>query len=101
MVNDLEAKVPPYYNGESVAVGIKALGGLGKPLNICLKQEVDRMQAVLKSLRGACSSLKLAIAGTIVMSPELAGALDSLFNAQVPEMWAKVMPVSLPVQPTM
>ena len=33
------------------------------------------------------------------MSPELAGALDALFNAQVPESWAKVMPVSLPQQP--
>jgi len=99
MVEDLQSRLPPDYNGEAVKQSIKSLGGLGKPLNICLKQEVDRMQAVLKSLRGACSSLKLAIAGTIVMSPELAGALDALFNAQVPEPWAKVMPVSLPQQP--
>merc|ERR1711998_353535 len=99
MVEDLQNKLPPNYNGEATKQSIKALGGLGKPLNICLKQEIDRMQSVLKSLRTILSDLKLAIAGTIVMSPILAGALDALFNAQVPEPWAKVMPVSLPKQP--
>jgi len=99
MVEDLQTKVPPNYNGEATKQGIKVLGGLGKPLNICLKQEIDRMQMVLKKLRTILADLKLAIAGTIVMSPMLAGALDALFNAQVPEPWAKVMPVSLPLQP--
>jgi len=99
MVNDLQGKVPPLYNGEATKQGIKALGGLGKPLNICLKQEIDRMQMVLKKLKTVLSDLKLAIAGTIVMSPMLAGALDALFNAKVPDPWAKVMPVSLPLQP--
>jgi len=100
MVDDLQGKLPPDFVGETVKVAIKGLGGLGKPLNICLKQEIDRMQKVLKTLRGGFNSLKLAIAGTIVMSPELAEALDSLFNAQVPASWANVMPVSLPQQPT-
>jgi len=99
MVEDLQNKLPPNYNGEATKQGIKALGGLGKPLNICLKQEIDRMQKVLGALRNILSDLKLAIAGTIVMSPILAGALDALFNAQVPEPWAKVMPVALPLQP--
>ena len=99
MVDDLQAKLPPDYNGEATKAGIKALGGLGKPLNICLKQEIDRMQMVLKALRTILSDLKLAIAGTIVMSPILAGSLDALFNAKVPDPWAKVMPVSLPLQP--
>jgi len=99
IVKDLQSKLPPDYNPEATRVGIKALGGLGKPLNICLKQEIDRMQMVIKSLRTILSSLVLAIAGTIVMSPELAGALDSLFDAKVPEPWAKVGPVALPVQP--
>merc|ERR1711998_680803 len=99
LVEDLRAKMPPDFDPNSTKVAIKALGGLTKPLNICLKQEVDRLQAVLKSLRTILSDLKLAIAGTIVMSPMLAGALDALFMAQVPEPWAKVMPVALPKQP--
>merc|ERR1711988_2073839 len=41
---------------------------------------------------------KLAIAGTIVMSPDLAEALDSLFMARVPPAWTKVSQL---VAPTM
>jgi len=79
-----------------VKTSIKSLGGLGKPLNICLKQEIDRLQKVLKSLRTDLASLKLAIAGTIVMSPDLADALDALFMARVPAGWAKVSDLAAP-----
>jgi len=96
MVEDLQSKCPPDYNGDNVKSSIKALGGLGKPLNICLKQEIDRLQKVLKKFRTDLASLKLAIAGTIVMSPELAGALDSLFLARVPPLWAKVSDLAAP-----
>jgi dynein heavy chain len=99
MVDDLQSKLPPDYNPEATKAGIKALGGLSKPLNICLKQEIDRMQSVLKTLRTILADLKLAIAGTIVMSPVLAGSLDALFDAKVPAPWANVMPVALPLQP--
>jgi dynein heavy chain len=51
---------------------------------------------VLKSLRSILSNLKLAIAGTIVMSPELADALDALFLARVPEPWVKVSELVAP-----
>ena len=34
--------------------------------------------------------LRLAIAGTIALSDELAEALDALFNARVPKRWAKI-----------
>lgn len=88
--------MPPDYQPEATRQGIKALGGLGKPLNICLKQEIDRLQAVLRSLRTILANLKLAIAGTIVMSPELAGALDSLFDARVPAPWEKVSQLIAP-----
>ena len=49
---------------------------MGKPLNICLKQEIDRLQKVISTVRFMLAQLKLAIAGTIVMSPELAEALE-------------------------
>ena len=47
VVNDLQAKLPPDYRPDDVRTGIKSLGGMGKPLNICLKQEIDRLQKVL------------------------------------------------------
>jgi len=96
MVDDLQNKTPPDYNAENVKSSIKTLGGLGKPLNICLKQEIDRLQKVLRQLRNDLAALKLAIAGTIVMSPELADALDSLFMARVPAKWAKVSDLAAP-----
>merc|ERR1712100_793078 len=89
MVNDLQAKIPPDYKADDVKAGIKGLGGMGKPLNICLKQEIDRLQKVISTVRRMLAALKLAIAGTIVMSPELAEALDALFMARVPPAWEK------------
>jgi len=88
-VESLESKLPPDYRGDDVKAGIKALGGQ-KPLNICLGQEIDRLQKVISVLRSTLSNLKLAIAGTIVMSADLADAVDSLFLARVPPLWTKV-----------
>ena len=90
IVNDLQAKLPPDYKADDVKAGIKGLGGMGKPLNICLKQEIDRLQMVISKVRAMLAALKLAIAGTIVMSPELAETLDALFMARVPPSWTKV-----------
>lgn len=61
-----------------------------KPLNIFLKQEVDRMQRVITTVRNTLRDLKLAIEGTIIMSENLKDALDNMFDARVPTFWAKV-----------
>lgn len=90
MVEDLQSKLPPDYRADDVKDGIKALGGMGKPLNICLKQEIDKLQQLLKAVRSMLVNLKLAIAGTIVMTPELIDMLDALFMARVPSKWVKV-----------
>ena len=42
-----------------------------KPLNIHLKQEVDRMAVAIKLTRSTLNNLDLAIAGTIIMSEDL------------------------------
>lgn len=34
--------------------------------------------------------LKLAIEGTIIMSPHLLQAMDSMYDARVPEMWKSI-----------
>jgi dynein heavy chain len=121
MVEDLQAKLPPDFKAEDVKVGIKALGGMGKPLNICLKQEIDRLQKVcpppppravicysypphhhhhhhqvISVVRVMLANLKLAIAGTIVISPDIADAIDALFMARVPATWTKVSQLVAP-----
>ena len=42
------------------------------------------------------ANLKLAIAGTIVISPDIADAIDALFMARVPATWTKVSQLVAP-----
>ena len=60
------------------------------PLSIFLRQEIDRMQRVITTVRGMLSDLKLAIDGTIIMSENLRDALDNMFDARIPSTWRKV-----------
>jgi len=95
MVKGLQSKLPTNYKADDVREAIKRLGG-AKPLNICLQQEVDRLQKVLSVVRASLSNLSLAIAGTIVMSPDVTDALDKLFMARVPASWTKVSQLDAP-----
>lgn len=64
--------------------------GLTQPLNIFLRQEIDRMQKVIAAVRSTLVDLKLAIDGTIIMSENLRDALDCMFDARIPSAWRKV-----------
>lgn len=59
-------------------------------MNIFLRQEVDRMQRVITTVRNTLVDLKLAIDGTIIMSENLKDALDNIYDARVPALWKKV-----------
>ena len=52
---------------------LKKMGQL-QPLNIFLRQEIDRMQRVISIVRTTLSDLKLAIDGTIIMNDVSANA---------------------------
>ncbi|RXG53559.1 Dynein heavy chain 5, axonemal [Armadillidium vulgare] len=60
------------------------------PMNIFLRQEIDRMRKVLKIVRQSLKDLLLAVEGTIIMTPALKDTLDAMFDARVPESWKKV-----------
>lgn len=60
------------------------------PMNIFLRQEIDRMQKVIVTVHSTLNNLKLAIEGTIVMSSALKEALDAMYDARIPQAWRKV-----------
>lgn len=64
--------------------------GMLQPINIFLRQEIDRMQKVITLVRTTLSDLKLAIDGTIIMSENLRDALDNMFDARIPTIWKKI-----------
>lgn len=48
------------------------------------------MQKVICEVYDSLCNLKLAIDGTIVMSPNLRASLDAMYDARIPEKWMKV-----------
>lgn len=68
-----------------------------QPMNIFLRQEIDRMQRVIVLVRNTLSDLKLAIDGTIIMSENLRDALDCMYDARIPARWKKVTDCLLPL----
>lgn len=63
-------------------------------IKLLFSQELDRMQRVIREVRDSLCDLKLAIDGTIVMSPNLRASLDAMYDARIPEKWMKVVIVA-------
>ncbi|CAF0752391.1 unnamed protein product [Didymodactylos carnosus] len=87
--DDMLSKLPEDYTPHEVRGALQKQGTL-QPLNIFLKQEVDRMQRVITVVRNTLKDLKLAIDGTIIMNENLKDALDNIYDARVPGTWRKV-----------
>uniref|UniRef100_A0A183SJY9 Dynein axonemal heavy chain 3 n=2 Tax=Schistocephalus solidus TaxID=70667 RepID=A0A183SJY9_SCHSO len=89
LASEMESKLPPDYNPFEVKDRLQKIDYL-KPLHIFLRQEIDRMQRVIRVVRSTIGDLKLAIDGTIIMSENLRDALDNIFDARIPSSWRKI-----------
>uniref|UniRef100_A0A8P4K4W9 AAA+ ATPase domain-containing protein n=1 Tax=Dicentrarchus labrax TaxID=13489 RepID=A0A8P4K4W9_DICLA len=89
MAGDMLEKLPRNYVPHEVRARLLKMGALN-PMNIFLRQEVDRMQRIIGVVRTSLTDLKLAIDGTIIMSENLRDALDNIFDARVPNLWRKI-----------
>ncbi|KAK9891390.1 hypothetical protein WA026_014631 [Henosepilachna vigintioctopunctata] len=85
---DMLSKMPASYDLFEVKDRIRIMGHLN-PLNIFLKQEIDRMQKVIGNVRSTLKDLLLAIEGTIIMNESLQDALDNIYDARVPAVWVR------------
>ena len=61
--------------------------GIQVPLNVVLKQEIERFQRVLTIVRTMMKDICLAIDGTIIMTPALVDAIDAIYAMRVPKEW--------------
>ncbi|MAC17935.1 MAG: hypothetical protein CMC97_06535, partial [Flavobacteriales bacterium] len=93
--NNLLSKMPPDFIEEIFRAQINKLKGPPNttdkgflaPLNIFLFQELQRLQNIIKIVRGNLNSLTMAIDGTVVMTADLMEDLNSVFDARVPKKW--------------
>ena len=89
IAEDMMRKLPRDYIPHEVKEALVRLGGM-LPMNIFLRQEIDRMQKILTLVRRTLIDLKMALEGTIVMSDELKETLDYMYDAKVPDNWKKL-----------
>jgi dynein heavy chain len=89
IAQDMLDKLPPDYIPHEVRARLLKMDALTS-MNIFLRQEIDRMQRVISSVRHTLVDLKLAIDGTIIMNEPLRNALDFIYDAKIPDLWMKI-----------
>lgn len=86
---DLEEKLPAQFKMSEAYATINKMGGTN-PINICFRQELERLQKVIVTIAKTRKNLQLAIQGSIVMSDSLVQTMNALFDATPPKEWSVI-----------
>ena len=93
LAKDIESQLPELYDIPSVQQ--KYPVSYSESTNTVLVQELLRFNRLLNVVKKSLNDFTKAIRGEVVMSPELEKLGDSIFNLQVPSLWAQVSYPSL------
>jgi dynein heavy chain len=84
---ELLDKLPEEQGDDVVLSRVASMGGMMVPLNIFLRQEIQRLNSVVALVRSTLSSLRLAIHGEVAMTPQLEQVLQAIYDAKPPRSW--------------
>jgi dynein heavy chain, axonemal len=87
--------LPDNWNDVEILDRIKAMKGpkglsdtgLRVPLNVFLFQEIVRFQSILTLVRKTMRNVIAAVDGTIIMTPDIVNAINSIYDLRVPREW--------------
>jgi dynein heavy chain len=96
--SELLKQVPEPFNFIDIDDRLKTLKGGPKqivdggkmnnmPLNIFLRQELERFQKIVITVRHTLKSMVDAIDGTTIMTPEIVESINAVFDFRVPYKW--------------
>ncbi|XP_047349430.1 dynein axonemal heavy chain 8 isoform X8 [Vespa velutina] len=83
---DMLDKLPTPYDFFVVKERLNIMG-ITQPMNIFLKQEIDRINVVIVLLITMLNDLLLAIEGVIIMNEQLRDTFDNIYDARIPDVW--------------
>ncbi|KAI4493643.1 hypothetical protein M0804_001819 [Polistes exclamans] len=86
LAKDMLDKLPSSYDSFVVKERMNIMG-ITQPMNIFLKQEIDRINVVILLLNTMLNDLLLAIEGVIIMNEQLRDILDNVYDARIPQIW--------------
>ncbi|CAF1577080.1 unnamed protein product [Rotaria sp. Silwood1] len=88
LANDMLNKLPKNFIQHEVREKLRNMGILN-PMIIFLRQEIHRIDRVIRTVRNSLNDLQLAIDGIIILNDSLRQILDSIYDGRVPIDWTR------------
>eukprot|EP00668_Euglena_longa_P039207 GGOE01050460.1.p1 GENE.GGOE01050460.1~~GGOE01050460.1.p1 ORF type:complete len:2722 (-),score=1086.70 GGOE01050460.1:98-8140(-) len=87
VAEDILARLPKEFNSAAVAVKYPII--YAESMNTVLTQELIRYNRLIRVVLSSLRSLIKAIRGEVLMSTELEGVFNAIYDGKVPALWAK------------